>query len=113
MQYVSVAAHSIDPGYMDVVCYFANGSQAKGCKISAILIQDNKTCEYTVARGSEGSVSMAIALPEGEYILFVYDVEVVSPTEPQRPAFTTVITVENSSATGILDIAYDSRFKIQ
>lgn len=110
MQYVSVTAHSVDPGYvdpgcMDVVCHFASGSWAKGCKISAILVEQDEElliCEYSIARKREKSVSMAIALPEGEYRLLVYDVEAVSNAELPNPAFTTHITVEDSSVTGIL-----------
>ena len=88
---------------MDVVCYFASGSQAKGCKISAILVKGHKellNCEQIVTRKREKSVSISIALPEGEYKLLVYDVEAVSNDELPNPAFLTHITVENSSVTG-------------
>ena len=67
MQYVSITAHSMDAGYMDFVCYFASGSQAKGCKTSAILLHGDVellTCEYIVTRKREESVSLSIALPE-------------------------------------------------
>ena len=104
VQYVSVTSHGMDAGYVDVVCYFASGSLAKGCKINAILVKGHKellTCEQIVTRKREKSVSVSIALPEGEYKLLVSDVEAVSNDELPNPAFLTQITVENSSVTGI------------
>ena len=82
-------------GYVNITCYFAKGSNAKGCKIVADSQQVNESCVFAAAREGRDESTVTIALPSGTYTLMVYDDE-AGP----NPAFTTTLSVQSSQISG-------------
>ena len=77
-------------GYVDITCYFAKGSDAKGCKI----IVQNKTnatfCDLVATREDRGEARVTVALPNRTYALLIYDVE---DGAVHNPALTATLNV--------------------
>ena len=80
----------------EITCYFASGSEVKGCRI--VIISERRDCElHTTATRQEGAgdAVVNVTLPTGEYSVVVYDDELVTA---ENPAFNTTLSVP-----GILD----------
>ena len=89
-------------GYIDITCHFAEGSNANGCKITAITQQESKPCEFIAYREKEDKATVTVTLPNGNYTLLVYDYEAVAV---DNPAFTTTLSLQSSAqVSGIVDI---------
>ena len=83
-------------GYVDITCYFAKESDAKGCRIVAqppLGNDSTKPCVFVAAREGRDESTVTIALPSGTYTLMVYDDE--NEAGP-NPAFTTTLSVQSS-----------------
>ena len=81
----------------EIECYFAPGSQTKGCRI--VIIQEGRggDCELnTTATRLEGAgdAVVNVELPAGEYSVVVYDDEQV-PEE--NPAYTTTLSIPGAT----------------
>ena len=84
-------------GYVDITCYFAKGSNAKGCRIVADSQQVNEPCEFAAAREGRDESTVTVALPSGIYTLTVYDDE---DEAGPKPAFTSTQSVQSSQVSG-------------
>ena len=81
---------------VDITCYFAEGSDAKGCRIVAHPqpVNDNiKSCEFVATREGRNESTVTVALPNGIYTLMIYDDE---EEAARYPAFNTTLSVHNS-----------------
>jgi hypothetical protein len=82
----------------EITCYFAPGSQTKGCRI--VIIQEGRggdDCQFnTTATRLEGAgdAVVNVELPAGEYSVVVYDDEQV-PEE--NPAYTTTLSIPGAT----------------
>ena len=87
----------------EITCYFAPGSEVKGCRI--VLISERRDCElHTTATRQEGAgdAVVNVTLPAGEYSVVVYDDELVTE---ENPAFSTTLSVTGTTVAGICTIA--------
>ena len=87
----------------EITCYFAPGSQIKGCRI--VIIQEGRggDCELnTTATRLEGAgdAVVNVELPAGEYSVVVYDDEEVKTVGQENPAYTTTLSVSGTSDIG-------------
>ena len=83
-------------GY-DITCYFARGSQIKGCRIVIISEGRGGDCEFnTTATKLEGARDAAVnvELPAGEYSIVVYDDEQVTE---ENPAYTSTLSIPGAT----------------
>ena len=105
VQYVDTTIHNQLPGYIDINCHFAEGSNANGCRITAITQQEynNSTpCEFVVYREEEDKATVTVTLPHENYTLLVHDYEAEAV---DNPAFTTTLSLQSSAqVSGIVDI---------
>ena len=68
-------------GYLDITCHFAKGSNANGCRITAITLQDveiydnSTSCEFIAYREEEDKATVTVTLPNENYTLLAYDYE--------------------------------------
>ena len=81
----------------EITCYFAPGSQTKGCRI--VIIQEGRggDCELnTTATRLEGAgdARVNVELPAGEYSVVVYDDEQVTE---ENPAYTTTLSIPGAT----------------
>ena len=84
-------------GYIDITCHFAEGSNAKGCRITAISLQEyntSTTCEFIAYREEEDKATISVILPNEKYTLLVHDYEAEAD---DNPAFTTTLSLEGSA----------------
>ena len=97
--------HNQPSGYIDITCHFAEGSNAKGCRITAIRVQEyntSTTCEFIAYREEEDKATVTVVLPNEKYTLLVHDYETGSNN---NPAFTTTLSLEGSAqVSGTVDI---------
>ena len=87
-------------GYVDITCYFAKESDAKGCRIVAqppLGNDSTKPCEFAAAREGRDESTVTVALPSGTYKLMVYDDE---DEAGHNPAFATTLSVQSSQVSG-------------
>ena len=77
-------------GYIDVTCYFARDSDAKGCRIVVQSLQGVTSCVFVASREEDNKANITVALPNGTYTLLVYDEE---DEAGPNPAFTTILSV--------------------
>ena len=84
--------------YVNATCYFAQGSDAKGCKIEVINLEysSSSLCEFIASRNLDNQANVTIQLPEGRYTILVYDQEFDS-TMSEYPASNTTINVSTSA----------------
>ena len=81
----------------DITCYFARGSQIKGCRIVIISEGRGGDCEFnTTATKLEGARDAAVnvELPAGEYSIVVYDDEQVTE---ENPAYTSTLSIPGAT----------------
>ena len=79
-----------------ITCYFAPGSQIKGCRI--VIIQEGRGGDCglnTTATRLEGAgdAVVNVELPAGEYSVVVYDDEQVT----ENPAYTTTLSIPGAT----------------
>ena len=87
----------------EITCYFAPGSQIKGCRIVIIPEGRGGDCELnTTATRLEGAgdAVVNVELPAGEYSVVVYDDEEVKTVGQENPAYTTTLSVSGTSDSG-------------
>ena len=87
----------------DIACYFAPGSQTKGCRIVIIPEGRGGDCELnkTATRlEGAGDARVNVELPAGEYSVAVYDDEEVKTVGQENPAYTTTLSVSGTSDFG-------------
>ena len=87
-------------GYVDITCYFAKESDAKGCRIVAqppLGNDSTKPCEFAAAREGRDESTVTVALPSGTYKLMVYDDE---NEACHNPAFAITLSVQSSQVSG-------------
>ena len=58
-----------------MTCYFAEDSQAKGCRVD-FLSKEGEMCNMTIDKGSELQANGTFELPNGNFEILIYDVEV-------------------------------------
>ena len=64
--------------YVATTCHFAQGSEAKGCKIEAKPLQEYNNgsfCKLVAPRNLEDQATVIFTLPNGTYTILVYDEE--------------------------------------
>ena len=107
VQYVDTTFQNQHSGYLDITCHFAKGSNANGCRITAITLQDleyniSTPCEFIVYREKEDKATVTVTLPNENYTLMVHDYEAGAV---DNPAFTTTLSLPGSAqVSGIVDI---------
>ena len=90
----------------EITCYFAPGSEVKGCRI--VIMSERRGCElHTTATRQEGAgdAVVNVTLPAGEYSVVVYDDELVTE---ENPAFTTTLSLPGIIVAGICTIAAET-----
>ena len=92
----------------EITCYFAPGSQTKGCRI--VIIQEGRSGECqlntTAARlEGAGDAVVNVELPAGEYSVAVYDDEQVTE---ENPAYTTTLSIPGATTTSVVGMACKS-----
>ena len=89
--------------HVHIICFFAVGSNAKGCRI---VLSSNETGKgqdsdsgyvYTASRiGGSSEAATVIVLPNGYYAVDVFD----NDHDAENPAYSTVLTISYSNVTG-------------
>ena len=84
-----------------VTCFFAEDSQAKGCRVNA-LSQEGNTCNMIIDKGSGPQAKGRFELPDGTYEILVYDIE-ADGSLSENPAYqhNETVVVQGSSVSGL------------
>ena len=92
----------------DIACYFAPGSQTKGCRIVIIPEERGGDCELNITATrleGAGDAVVNVELPAGEYSVIVYDDEQVTE---ENPAYTTTLYIPGATTTSVVGMACKS-----
>ena len=85
-------------GEYEILCHFATGSRARGCRVVLINKQNGREDECSALRSDGNGEAVVIAtLPEGEYTVLVYDDEDDELIGQQNPAYNTSVSLTSSN----------------
>ena len=90
------------PSSVEVTCYFAEDSQAKGCRVDFHSQEGNATCSMTIDKGNELQAYGTFELPDGTYEILVYDIE-ADGSLSENPAYEhdEIVVLQGSSVSGL------------
>ena len=85
-----------------VTCFFAEDSQAKGCHVNILSQEGNTMCSMTIDKGSEPQANGRFELPNGNYEILVYDIE-IDGSLSENPAYQhdEIVIILGSSVSGL------------
>ena len=100
---------------MDTTCHFAQGSDAKGCKIEAKPLHEYNNgsfCKLIVPRNLEDQATVTFTLPNGTHTILVYDEEDNVLVSSNPASNTTISLLTSAQVTGMCNIMYDTQYYI-
>ena len=85
-----------------VTCFFAEDSQAKGCRVNNLSQEGNTMCSMTIDKGSGPQANGRFELPDGTYEILVYDIE-ADGSLSENPAYkhAEIVVLQGSSVSGL------------
>ena len=85
-----------------VTCFFAEDSQAKGCRVNFLSQEGNTMCSMTIDKGNGPQANGRFELPDGTYEILVYDIE-ADGSLSENPAYehNETVVLQGSSVSGL------------